>query len=109
MNLYDNYSKISPYNLRKQNIYEDNDESAFLFSSSNLFNSSTRDFEVSELFCANEKKFQSDIKTNKFTKICKWEDIKNYIIKDNGFSEDIINIINEYDLPSQYYENLGIF
>lgn len=109
MNLYDNNSTLSPYYLIKQNLYEENEERAFKFSSSNLLNDSIIDFDINELFCVNEKKFQKDIITYKFTKICKWEDIKNYISKDNGFSEDIINIVNEYDLPSQYYESLGIF
>ena len=45
----------------------------------------------------------------KFTKLCYWKDIKNYINLDNGFSKDIVDIINDYDLPSQYYESLNIF
>ena len=45
----------------------------------------------------------------KFTKICRWEDIKNYINIANGFSEDIVNAINEYNLPDQCYECLNFF
>ena len=35
--------------------------------------------------------------------------IKNYINKDNGFSENIIHIINESNIPNNYYESLNIF
>jgi len=45
----------------------------------------------------------------KFTKTCRWEDIKNYINIANGFSEDIVNAINEYNLPDQCQECLNIF
>lgn len=67
------------------------------------------DFELNKLFCQNEEKYQKDIIINKFTKICKWEDIKNYITIDNGFSEDIIHIINECNISNQYYDSLNIF
>ena len=58
-----------------------------------------------------DKKFQKSVIVNctKFTKICQWQDIKNYINVDNGFYKDIVYTINEYDLPEQCYESLNIF
>ena len=57
-----------------------------------------------------EEKFQKNLITNtKFTNVCQWEDINKYINIDNGFSEHIVNAINEYDLPEQYYESFNIF
>jgi len=67
------------------------------------------DFDFNKLFGQNEEKYQKYIINNKFTKIYKWEDIKNYINKDNGFSENIIHIINESNIPNNYYESLNIF
>ena len=67
------------------------------------------EFELIKLFGQNEEKYQKYIINNKFTKIYKWEDIKNYINKDNGFSENIIHIINESNIPNNYYESLNIF
>ena len=40
----------------------------------------------------------------KFTKIYKWTDIKKCINKDNGFSEDIIHIINDCNLSNKEKE-----
>jgi len=60
----------------------------------------------------NEAQTQISIQTHftKFTKtIYKWKDIKNCINLANGFSEDIVNIINEYDLPGQCDNSLDIF
>ena len=58
-----------------------------------------------------KEEFQKGVILNpmKFTKLCQWQDIKNYINIDNGFSEDIVYIINEYALPGQCYESLNIF
>ena len=55
------------------------------------------------------KKYKSLLTDSpKFTKQCRWEDIKNYINISNGFSENIVNAINEY-IPDQYYESLNFF
>ena len=69
----------------------------------------TIDFD--ELYHKNNEQFQKIVllDSTKFTKICKWEDIQKFINKENGFSEDIINLINECKLPNEYYEHLNIF
>ena len=56
-----------------------------------------------------KSKINAPSNLTKFTKLCYWKDIKNYINLDNGFSKEIVDIINNQDLPSQYYDSLNIF
>ena len=67
--------------------------------------------DLNELYHRNNEQFQKIVllDSTKFTIICKWEDIQKFINKENGFSEDIINLINDCKLPNEYYEHLNIF
>ena len=82
-------------------------EYPFLETSGILKN--TIDF--NELYHRNNEQFQKIVllDSTKFTKICKWEDIQKFINKENRFSEDIINLINECKLPNEYYKNFNFF
>ena len=80
-----------------------------IFPESSEIIENTSDFNL--LYHKNNEQFQKSIFPNhsKFTKICNWKDINNYMTIENGFSEDIINLINECNLPNQYYQSLNIF
>ena len=90
-------------------------DSVFSTAYENLFPQSSeileKTIDFDKLYQKNNEQFQKNVFPNytKFTKICNWEDIKKYIKIENGFSEDIINLINDYNLPNHYYESLNIF
>ena len=99
------------FSINSINIEPDINKSIEISSDSLYFHQSFKVDKIYKLPDKDEQKFQKILINDfiKFTKICRWEDIKNYINITNGFSEDIVNAINEYNLPEQYYESLNIF
>ena len=87
----------------------------FLIAYENHFQKSSEILENTidfhKLYHINNEQFQKSVYQNyiKFTKKCNWEDIKKYIKKENGFSEDIVNLIKKYNFSNQFYESLNFF
>ena len=87
----------------------------FLIAYENHFQKSSEILENTidfhELYHKNNEQFQKSVYPNyiKFTKKCNWEDIKKYIKKENGFSEDIVNLIKKYNFSNQFYKSLNFF
>ena len=87
----------------------------FLIAYENHFQKSSEILENTidfhKLYHKNNEQFQKSVYPNyiKFTKKCNWEDIKKYIKKENGFSEDIVDLIKKYNFSNQFYESLNIF
>ena len=95
---------LIPYeDLEFLNAYENH------FQKSSEILENTIDFH--KLYHKNNEQFQKSVYQNytKPTKKCNWEDIKKYIKKENGFSEDIVNLIKKYNFSNQFYESLNIF
>ena len=95
---------LIPYeDLEFLNAYENH------FQKSSEILENTIDFH--KLYHKNNEQFQKSVYQNytKPTKKCNWEDIKKYIKKENGFSEDIVNLIKKYNFSNQFYESLGVF
>ena len=95
---------LIPYeDLEFLNAYENH------FQKSSEILENTIDFH--KLYHINNEKFQKSVYPNyiKFTKKCNWEDIKKYIKKENGFSEDIVNLIKKYNFSNQFYKSLNFF
>jgi hypothetical protein len=97
--------------------YEENDEEDLVLSNAfkKVFpeNSETQEnsLNLNQLYYTYSNQIKKGIFTNsiKFSKIYKWTDIKKCINKNNGFSEDIIHIINDDNLSNQYYDSLNVF
>lgn len=87
----------------------------FLIAYENHFQKSSEILENTidfhKLYHINNEQFQKSVYQNyiKFTKKCNWEDIKKYIKKENGFSEDIVNLIKKYNFSNQFYKSLNFF
>ena len=87
----------------------------FLIAYENHFQKSSEILENTidfhKLYHKNNEQFQKSVYQNytKPTKKCNWEDIKKYIKKENGFSEDIVNLIKKYNFSNQFYESLNFF
>ena len=87
----------------------------FLIAYENHFQKSSEILENTidfhKLYHKNNEQFQKSVYQNytKPTKKCNWEDIKKYIKKENGFSEDIVNLIKKYNFSNRFYESLGVF
>ena len=95
---------LIPYeDLEFLNAYENH------FQKSSEILENTIDFH--KLYHKNNEQFQKSVYQNytKPTKKCNWEDIKKYIKKENGFSEDIVNLIKKYNFSNRFYESLGVF
>ena len=95
---------LIPYeDLEFLNAYENH------FQKSSEILENTIDFH--KLYHKNNEQFQKSVYQNytKPTKKCNWEDIKKYIKKENGFSEDIVDLIKKYNFSNQFYESLGVF
>ncbi len=87
----------------------------FLIAYENHFQKSSEILENTidfhKLYHKNNEQFQKSVYQNytKPTKKCNWEDIKKYIKKENGFSEDIVNLIKKYNFSNQFYKSLNFF